>query len=66
MNHFKGVNEDERHKNEMLQEQRKTNTLLEQIAQLLQQPKIDQRKAVKKNDYVSKSNSNGSGRNNAK
>lgn len=40
MDYFKGINETERYNNELLNEIRKTNLLLEQIAQLLQ-PNIE-------------------------
>jgi hypothetical protein len=53
MDHFKGVNETERYNNDLLQQIRKQNELLEQIAQLLQ-PKVEQPQAVieqKKRDY---------------
>jgi hypothetical protein len=35
MDHFKGTNETERYNNDLLNETRRTNELLEQIAQLL-------------------------------
>jgi hypothetical protein len=40
MDHFKGTNETERFSNDLLNETRRTNTLLEQLVQLLQ-PKIE-------------------------
>lgn len=39
--HFQGVTPEERYKNELLAEQKKTNELLGQIAQLLQARKDD-------------------------
>ena len=41
IDHFKGVNETERYNNDLLNEVRKTNQLLEQLAQLLKQNKGD-------------------------
>jgi hypothetical protein len=40
MNHFKGTNETERYNNDLLNETRRMNTLLEQLVQLFQ-PKIE-------------------------
>jgi hypothetical protein len=40
MDHFKGINETERYNNDLLNETRRTNVLLEQIAQLLQQKEV--------------------------
>jgi hypothetical protein len=40
MDHFKGTNESERFNNDLLNETRRMNTLLEQLVQLLQ-PKIE-------------------------
>lgn len=39
MEHFKGINPQERYDNELLSELKKVNANLEQIAQLLQGPK---------------------------
>jgi hypothetical protein len=52
MDHFKGTNETERYNNDLLQQIRKQNELLEQIAQLLQ-PKEQPQAVVeqKKRDY---------------
>lgn len=36
MDHFKGINDQERYNNDLLNEMRKQTALLEQIAQLLQ------------------------------
>lgn len=39
MNHFQGINESERYNNDLLDEIRRSNLLLEQLVQLLQ-PKV--------------------------
>lgn len=46
MEHFKGINDQERFNNDLLNEARKQTKLLEQIAQLLKHVKTDQRRKV--------------------